>query len=403
MVASVWQRAARGRFRAALILGAAIAAPVILMASPAQAALSGTGWTAAAVPANFDFTDAAFSPVSCVAGTQFCVVVTDDLAVQGVSGLIGQGALVTTDGGAHWAGHPIGPSASINVLAISCPTTKVCWLAGAGPSDQPEVAKTMNGGNTWKLATPAGWADAAFSWWPNSIDCVLATTCWLAGETANSLQNPEVAQTANGGRSWTTLSNLPAVTPDSNGDTYLLNGISCTSARSCVAVGGINGGPGPATVISTTDGGATWSLSADPALAGLQELFGVSCLPGPATSSEPVCHAAGGTVALTSGDGGATWSASPPFDSTGWLNSISCADTQHCWAAGAGTTVALAGTSDGGASWSTVTSDTANEEGEVSCATATFCVATTDNALWVTTTNGGFTDAAAAQPLGATH
>jgi hypothetical protein len=43
----------------------------------------------------------------------------------------------------------------------------------------------------------------------------------------------------------------------------------------------------------------------------------------------------------------------------------------------------------------------ASEEGQVSCATTTFCVATTDNALWVTTTNGGLTDAAAAQPLGA--
>jgi hypothetical protein len=36
-----------------------------------------------------------------------------------------------------------------------------------------------------------------------------------------------------------------------------------------------------------------------------------------------------------------------------------------------------------------VTSDTTNEEGQVSCATTTFCVATTDDALWVTTTTGG--------------
>jgi hypothetical protein len=383
------------RFRAAVITGAAIAAPVVLMASPAQAALSGTGWTAAVVPAGFDLTDAPFSPVSCVAGMHFCVVVTDDLAVQGVNGSIGQGDLVTADSGAHWTGHPIGPSASMNVLAISCPTVKVCWLAGAGPSDQPEVARTMNGGTTWKLATPADWASAAYSWWPNSIDCVSATTCWLAGETANGIQNPAVAVTANGGRSWATLSNLPAVTPDPDGDTYALNGISCTSARSCLAVGGINGGTGPAAVISTINGGTTWSLSTDPALAGLQQVFGVSCRPGPATSSKPVCHAAGaalqatGPVALASHDGGATWSLTPPLDSTGWLDSVSCADAQHCWAAGAGTTVALAGTSDGGASWSTVTSDTTNEEGQVSCATTTFCVATTDDALWVTTTNGG--------------
>jgi hypothetical protein len=63
--------------------------------------------------------------------------------------------------------------------------------------------------------------------------------------------------------------------------------------------------------------------------------------------------------------------------------------------------VALAGTSDGGASWSTVTADTPSNGGSVSCATTAFCVATTDNGLWVTTTNGGLADATAAQPLGA--
>jgi hypothetical protein len=397
-MASFWHSAAAVRRCAALVLAAAVAAFVFVKAPPALASLSGTGWTAATLPSNFDFTDAPFSPVSCVAGTPVCVVVTLDLSVQGINGGIGYGALVTTNGGATWKGHPISASSSINPLAISCPTTRICLVAGAGPEDQPEVAKSTNGGATWKLVTPADWANAAFSWWPNSIDCVSATTCWVAGETANSTQNPEVARTTDGGKSWTTFSNLPAVPPNSNGDTYLLNGISCSSADSCVAGGGINGGPGPAAVISTTDGGATWSMSADPALAGVQQVMSLSCL---AASGGPVCHAAGfapqvgGPVALTSLDGGGTWTVTPSFDTTGWLSTISCADSQHCWAAGAGTAVALAGTTDGGPTWSTVTSDTTDEDGQVSCATLTFCVAATDGALWVTNTNGGLTAAAA--------
>src|SRR5208282_6757316 len=99
---------------------------------------------------------------------------------------------------------------------------------------------------------------------------------------------------------------------------------------------------------------------------------------------------------LMSSDGGATWSGMQTFDVTGWLNSISCADARHCWAAGSGTSVALVGTTNGGTSWSTVTSDTTNEDGSVSCATANFCVATTDGALWVTSTDGGLGPAAAA-------
>lgn len=69
--------ASRIRLRAAVILGAAITAPMILMGGSAQAALSGTGWSAATLPPNFDLVNAApLSPASCVHGTRFCVVVT---------------------------------------------------------------------------------------------------------------------------------------------------------------------------------------------------------------------------------------------------------------------------------------------------------------------------------------
>lgn len=393
-MASSWLRSARVWLRSALVLGA-VAAPVILMAGPAQAALSSGNWTAATIPAGFDLVNAApLAPVSCVHGTRFCVVVAGDDDVTGVNNAIGQGDLVTTNGGASWTGYTDLPSTSMYVTAISCPTVSVCWASGPGPSDQPEVARSADGGQTWTLATPADWANAPYSWWPNAIDCVTAATCWLVGETANSIQNPEVAETTNGGSTWTTFSNLPAVTPDANGDTYLLNGISCISPRSCVAVGGLNGF-GPATVISTTNGGASWSMSSDPELGNVQDLVSVSCLPGPSTVTPIICHAAGisitaaGAVELTSRNGGASWSGLQTFDNNGWLNSISCADIAHCWAASAGTTVALAGTSNGGASWSTVTSDMPGEDGSVSCATAEFCVATTDGALWVTRNDGG--------------
>jgi hypothetical protein len=392
-MASSWLRSARKWSRSALILGA-VAAPVILMAGPAQAALSGGNWTAATIPAGFDLAYGDQFPVSCVRGTKFCVAVGDDDDVTGPNDSIGQGDLVTTNGGRSWTGYTDLPSASLDVTAISCPTVSECWASGPGPQDQPELAKSTDGGQTWTLATPAGWASADYVWWPDDIDCVSASTCWLAG-TNEQVTTPVVAETTDGGATWTTFSNLPAGTADSYGDTYGLNGISCVSARICVAVGGINGGPGPAAVISTTDAGASWSMSADPELANAQNLFSVSCLPGPSTVSPLICHAAGtaleaaGPVEMTSRNGGASWSGLQTFDNTGWLNSIFCADVAHCWAAGAGTTVALVGTSNGGASWSTVTSDTTNEVGSVSCATVDFCVATTDDDLWVTTDDGG--------------
>jgi hypothetical protein len=83
-------------------------------------------------------------------------------------------------------------------------------------------------------------------------------------------------------------------------------------------------------------------------------------------------------------DGGATWTT---------FTSISCVTTKNCWAAGSGTTVALAGTANAGKSWATVKSDTSNQDGSVSCLSVSVCVATTDNGLWVTSDDGGLTPA----------
>ena len=79
------------------------------------------------------------------------------------------------------------------------------------------------------------------------------------------------------------------------------------------------------------------------------------------------------------------------------MNSVSCANTTHCWATGAavsgGTSLAMSGTGNGGRSWSSVTSDATDQEGQVSCATLNFCVSTADNGLWVTHNDGGLSKA----------
>jgi hypothetical protein len=213
------------------------------------------------------------------------------------------------------------------------------------------------------------WHSSAI-WLANGIDCVSPTTCWVVGSDSG-LRNPAVAETTDGGATWSRFSNVPTpVSGDPNG-AYALNGISCVTALSCVAVGGLNEVDGTASVDTTTDGGATWTASTDPVLSGIQDLFSVSCLP--VTGGLPDCHAAGsalsatGPVELASTDGGATWGGVETEDNTGWLNSISCVDAQHCWAAGSGTAVALVGTSDSGGSWSSVTAETTNEDGSVSC------------------------------------
>jgi hypothetical protein len=288
----------------------------------------------------------------------------------------------------HGVAHSVGdPQLVVGGRAL----TTVCWLAGYNTSYTAGAAESTDGGQTWTDMSPGNWPSGRQLW---SIDCVSASTCWVAGNDFTKVGwTPVVAETTDGGADWTSFTNLPVISQYDPNGTYQLNAISCTSALDCVAGGGLNESDGLAQIISTTDGGATWTSSTAPTLAGLQQIFSLSCLNG--ANGLPTCYAAAdalsaaGPVVISSTDGGATWGGMETYDDTGWMYSISCPDASRCWATGAGTTVGLVGTADGGNSWSQVTSDTSNEEGSVSCASVTFCVTSTDNALWQTTDGGG--------------
>ncbi|MGN6678794.1 MAG: WD40/YVTN/BNR-like repeat-containing protein, partial [Streptosporangiaceae bacterium] len=395
------------RLRMALAVVSALLAVIAAGAGPAvpaRASLTGTDWVMQTLPANFliGSNSPSFAPVSCVPGTGFCAVIVGDTdLVNPTDFQIEQAVLVTTDGGRTWTpytGLPLNSSTFWSYDAISCPTTSVCWAAGTGAMPgsawaQPLVAKSTDGGQTWTLKSPGSWTIPGSVYWANAIDCVSVSTCWIAGQGPSDLAVPFVAATTDGGATWTNFQNLPSFTPYDPNGTYSLNTIWCASALSCVAAGGLNEGDGQAQVISTSDGGATWSVSPDPTLHSLQQLFQLTCLP--VSGGLSTCRAAAsansasGPVVVTSTDGGTTWSGQETHNNTGWMSAISCADAQHCWAAGAGTKLGLLGTSDGGSAWQAVMSDTTNEYGQISCATTAFCVATTDGALWVTTDGGG--------------
>jgi hypothetical protein len=383
-------------------VAATLAAAMLTGASPASAGLSpGTGWTMATLPTGFASTGST-APVSCASGTQFCVAIVRNSTA-------GLSDVVTTDGGAHWSGYTDLPAGIAGYGGISCVSTSVCWMVGQGEGGGADITETTDGGVTWTDVTPAGWLDSYVS---DSVDCLSATDCWVGGQYFDPVApdpldgTPWLANTTDGGSTWTIFNNLPALTQndDPNG-TYLIDTISCTSTLDCVAAGGLNDGVGLAEVIATTDGGDTWTLSTDPTLQGVQDIFGLSCVP--TDGGPPVCNVAGaaleaeGPLEITSTDGGSTWSGIETYDNTGWFQSISCPDAQHCWAAGGGTTVSLLGTADGGASWSEQTADTTNEVGSVSCASVSFCVTTADNAVWYTTDGGGLSAGAVSGPLGA--
>jgi hypothetical protein len=324
------------------------------------------------------------STVSCAPGSSFCMAVANLNNVWTV--------MATADEGASWHSYTTLPAKMGTVKSVSCPVASVCWVAGEGDTGAPVVVESQDGGQTWTDRSLTSWTNLWMLW---SIDCVSATTCWAAGSDQEPVVGylPLLLETTDGGADWTQSTNLPVIPPTGIDGTYQLFAISCVSPLACVAGGGILGGNGSTTVISTTDGGETWSLSTDPILTGLQDILGMSCANG--TGGLPTCYAAvsaneaAGPVVISSTDGGATWGGMETYDNNGWMNSISCPDAAHCWATGGNTTVGLVGTADGGNTWTVVTSDTPYEAGSVSCASVTFCVSTTDNGLWQTTSGGG--------------
>jgi photosystem II stability/assembly factor-like uncharacterized protein len=391
------------RLLGALACTVALAA-VAVTANPAEAALTGTDWKAQKLPPGY-FLDARtpFAPISCVRHTTFCMTITNDSAnpvpIKGTH-MTGEAVLVSTDSGRTWTGYDTLPSplTFYRALSISCFSASACGVAGTDVHGQPAVIFTADGGKTWTDPTPASWEDV--SWEDTSIACVSARACLVAGYDTldGGAQAPFMMRTDDRGATWKTFTNLPDRTSRSPLGTYSLTSISCASARSCVAVGSYAapdiGGYG--TAIATSDGGLTWTRPAS--LRSLGTLMGVSCVP--TGLLLPTCYASGATTASPQGesaavavsrDGGMTWSVQKVFAgmNPGDYSPISCADARHCWTAWDLSTLALAGTANAGASWSTVDSDLSNEFGYVSCLSDSTCVATTDQGLWVTSDDGG--------------
>jgi photosystem II stability/assembly factor-like uncharacterized protein len=391
--------------RALGALACAVVLVTLVTASPAQAALSGSDWQAQKLPAGY-FLDAhtPFAPVSCVRHTTFCLTITNDsansLPINGTH-LAGEAALVSTDAGRTWTGYDTlpPPLTFFRALSISCVSASACGVAGLDVHGQPAVIFTADGGKTWTDPTPASWEDV--SWQDTSIACVSARTCWVAGYDTldGGAQAPFMMRTQNRGATWKISTNLPDRTSKDPLGTYALNSISCVSARSCVAVGifAADNIGGYGTAITTSNGGLTWTRPAS--LRSMLTLTGVSCVPGGLLV--PTCYASGASAispqgggwatVVVSRDGGMTWSVRKVFTggSPGQYSPISCADARHCWTAWGLSVLALAGTADAGASWSTVNSDLSDEFGYVSCLSASTCVATTDQGLWVTSDDGG--------------
>ena len=199
--------------------------------------------------------------------------------------------------GTHWSimTSPNPARGGAYLTAISCPNTKYCFAVGARGSSAQTFVEHWNGAR-WSIkasANPTGHPSYVTL---TGVSCANPSICFAVGYAGNS---PFVERWKGNGSRWLISASPTPVPPPlpTSGSEEIANvellGVSCASAKSCVAVGysgGSAGSIGAAQSLVEQWNGKRWSIVASPNPTGSVEtrLFGVSC------PNAADCNAVGG-------------------------------------------------------------------------------------------------------------
>jgi photosystem II stability/assembly factor-like uncharacterized protein len=254
----------------------------------------------------------------------------------------GQVIVATTDGGATWTPQRAGTNEG-DLLDVAATDARHVWAVGfTHARSLGLVLASVDGGRTWRAQYDG--TDVL-----SAVTFVDARHGWAAGTTG-------ILATDDGGARWVLQRPLPSF--------YHLNDVTFVDARHGWAVGGTGGAVvKPGFIMATTDGGRRWRLQ----LSGARDLFNGVTFVGDRRG-----WVAGDEGQLyTTTDGGATWTLRQ-MDRHWELGTVSFGDARHGWlivhphwqpnalAATQGDDwgvlrqLTLLATSDGGASWSAV-------------------------------------------------
>lgn len=270
---------------------------------------------------------------------------------------------------AEATGQPA-PTGTAALSGVSCASALLCWSVGTGSTPDGTGVGTIdtsrNGGETWSpQVVPAGVVSLA------AISCPTALHCLAAGAGATT---GAVVSTKNGGSTWV-LEHAPPGSVD-------VTGVQCSPAGGCLALSTDGSLYSSA---SSNDYGQTWMTGGDlPAtLAGAGGLScegTQQCLVAGYTPSTP---GQGSGALASSTDGGATWTSVTLPPGVGLLHGVDC-DREACVAVGTtatNATVVVPGKGvildsvDGGTTWTAEPHSTAVDDAfGVSCTARRVCV-----------------------------
>jgi hypothetical protein len=194
--------------------------------------------------------------------------------------------LIESWNGTSWSVVPSpnpGPTVNDSLYGVSCVSATACTAVGSRYTTVYRNLVESWDGTSWSVVSSPNIGSATS---PNSLEgvsCTSATACTAVGVHYASSSSPgrTLAESWNG-MSWSVV---PSSNPAASGD--VLTGLSCTSATTCTATG-YGGSNGVYTTLVESWDGTSWSVIPSPNRGSISSaLNGVSC------TSATACTAAG--------------------------------------------------------------------------------------------------------------
>jgi hypothetical protein len=224
-----------------------------------------------------------------------------------------------------------------NLNGVSCASATACVGVGfalGSSGGTVTLAETWNGTSWATQATPnpTGSTGAVL----DGVSCTSATACTAVGHYSNSAAATKTVAEAWDGTTW-----VIQHTPNPVGTTNaVLSGVSCSSAAACTAVGHYSTSSNTVTLAEAWNG-TKWVIQHTPVPSGmpLSELLGVSCTSGVACTAVGFSlDSSNHDVALAEAWNGTKWviqhTPVPLGTTSAVLRGVSCSSSTACTAVG---------------------------------------------------------------------
>ena len=320
------------RVKRAVFVAAVLSALATVSAAPVLAAPTMTGWTLLPtqnrpVPENQLAAASCTSPKACTA-----------VGFSGPIASSGHRTLAERWNGQAWTiqktANPKGAKES-RLLGVSCWSAHGCVSVGtsAGATNVLRALAEWWNGTSWKLLaakSPRGGSTTMLE----GVSCTAANMCVAVGAHAGATSTVSVAERWNG-TAWTAI---PPVAP-AHATFTEFRGVSCSSAKACTAVGDTNAGGSGARPLAERWNGKAWKIQPVPGSSA--QLNGVSCPSATACTAVGIANPTTTPAVLAEHWNGNAWKTQAPIkpggSTTSFLYSVSCVAATSCTAVGQST------------------------------------------------------------------